>query len=755
MLTTTTIKELAKEIAKIFDGYGSFFGLSHPLSRLLLVVCTMLHPLTGFGGIECALMVLIWRRLLNFPCEGVLEIVNGLLFGMLIGSLYEPSWSQLLVVTLGALVIVLSTVCLQDTLGRLWRLPVLGLPYVLTGFLFLPIAAQLGMTPLPQNPIAQLSILHMIAPPMPLDSPLNIFAPLGSLYFNGTPIGGMIVFVAFALSSRYLALLTLAASIICALFLQICPHYGYPYSYFAPTNIFLVQPLPILIAQMNGILTAGVIGGLYAVPSPRSITVALGAAVLACILTLFMEHSFLSATWPPLALPFVLTIYVTVLALGASRGGPWLRFWLLAPALPEQSLERLTIASARGLDLHSVALQSPVFGSWSVYQGFDGLHTHQGQWRYAIDLIQKVQGKSFEDEGLSLTDYYSYGQPVLAPAWGTVMAMVNDCQDNQPGEINLAINWGNYLVIALDSGQSVMLAHLQKGSIRVALHQRVSPGQLVALCGNSGRSPQPHLHIHVQKGIGFTGLGAQTIPFHFCHVEIEDGDGGREYQMNAVPKEYETLRATRRNAALVTALRLPVGRCFDYIVGGNAQINHRRLVVQLDINGQFYLASANSGETDTPRLAFSANEDLLAFFERNSKKDLLFDTFALALGLSPMAEGNINWRDKVPLALLPAPTAAKWLWSLLHPFKPCIDSFYTRHWDAQAMLWVQKGDHRLPLPGPFKNLRWQTEAHVSEQSGVLSLILTDTQDNNLLTASLDGYGIKADNGIPETILSHR
>ena len=208
---------MLKAFAKVFDGYGSFFGMRHPASRLLLFACTMLHPATGLSGLECAALIIVTRKMLSFPdAGGEIEIVNGLLFGMLIGSLYQPSLASITVLALGAVLIVLATVCLTDTLSKAWRLPVLGLPYVLTSYLMLPIASHLGMAPL----IAPLAVPLITAPIAPLatpfaalsgtqagDSILNLFAPLGSLYFNGTPVGGLIVFVAFAISSRYLAML--------------------------------------------------------------------------------------------------------------------------------------------------------------------------------------------------------------------------------------------------------------------------------------------------------------------------------------------------------------------------------------------------------------------------------------------------------------------------------------------------------------------------------------------------------------------
>ncbi len=753
---------MLKAFAKVFDGYGSFFGLRHPASRLLLFACTMLHPATGLSGLECAALVIVTRKMLSFPdAGGEIEIVNGLLFGMLIGSLYQPSLASITVLALGAVLIVLATVCLSDTLSKAWRLPVLGLPYVLTSYLMLPIASHLGMAPLIVPPvippIAPLAtpFAALLAAPVG-DSILNLFAPLGSLYFNGTPIGGLIVFVAFAISSRYLAMLALAASITCTIFL----HYFYTPTY---SSVLAVSALPILIAQMNGVLTAAIIGGLYAVPSIRSIVVALSSGILACLITLFLENTFWSSSFPPVALPFVLSTYIALIALSSLRGGPWLRFWLLSPALPEESLERLTIARARGLDLHSVALRSPVSGSWKIYQGIDGDYTHKNQWRYALDLIQTENNRSYKENGSLLTDYFSYGKAVLAPGWGTVVSLVSNCSDNQPGEVDLVNNWGNYILIQLDNGPYVMLAHLQRGSIRVNVHTRVAPGQLLALCGNSGRSPQPHLHIHVQSQ---PEIGSTTVPFHFCHVLVTALDGQTTYQLNASPKENETIKAPARNAALARALNLNVGRCYEYSTMESSdtrkieapseqnqasdskkelkyiQIKREKLTVVLDMNGQFSLETSSSGRAKTN---FSASEDLIAFFGRDNKASLFLDTFVLAVGLTPLAEGNLKWRDKVPVRLLPIPAAIKLLWTLRHPFSPCLDSEYCRTWDSKEMIWIQTAKHELPN---WFNYSYSTEARISELSGLLSIESFDNKGQRLLKATLDGVGIREDNGIP-------
>ena len=276
---------------------------------------------------------------------------------------------------------------------------------------------------------------------------------------------------------------------------------------FLSTTLLNMTAIPshsmsFLIAQMNGVLTAMLIGGLYTVPGLRSIAVALGAAVFASIVSLSTEGLLWHVGLPVLALPFVLVSYVVLIALSPERGGPWLSFWLAVPALPEKSREQLAVAKVRGIDLGSTALKSPFSGSWQVYQGFDGAHTHQGAWKYALDFFQTVEGKndgksksegegkSFKNDGTKLSDYYCFGQPVFAPAYGWVADMRDDLPDNRPGEVDVVNNWGNYMLIRLDGHGYVLLAHLKKGSVKVLKDTRVVPGQILAACGNSGRSPR-------------------------------------------------------------------------------------------------------------------------------------------------------------------------------------------------------------------------------------------------------------------------
>jgi murein DD-endopeptidase MepM/ murein hydrolase activator NlpD len=56
---------------------------------------------------------------------------------------------------------------------------------------------------------------------------------------------------------------------------------------------------------------------------------------------------------------------------------------------------------------------------------------------------------------------------------------------------------GNFVVIDLGQGQFAYYAHLQPGSLRVKVGQRLKRGEVIALVGNSGSSFEPHLHFEV------------------------------------------------------------------------------------------------------------------------------------------------------------------------------------------------------------------------------------------------------------------
>jgi len=83
---------------------------------------------------------------------------------------------------------------------------------------------------------------------------------------------------------------------------------------------------------------------------------------------------------------------------------------------------------------------------------------------------------------------------------------------------------GNHVMINCD-GFEVILAHLQKDSVRVKVGDYVTTATVIGKVGNTGNTSEPHLHIHVEKG-GDAGiiLNGKAVAFTINGEFLVRGD---------------------------------------------------------------------------------------------------------------------------------------------------------------------------------------------------------------------------------------
>ena len=169
----------------------------------------------------------------------------------------------------------------------------------------------------------------------------------------------------------------------------------------------------------------------------------------------------------------------------------------------------------------------PFEGRWFVGQGGDTLNVNhhmalQPQW-FGIDFV-KVNGPSMRELSVPnptrLEDFYSWGQPVLAPHVGEVVAVVNNLQDNPVGVKDISNPAGNYVSVKIAPNRFVFLGHFQRGTILVKLGERVSLGQVLGRCGNSGNSDLPHIHLHIQDQAALNSGEGKMPVFVGINVEL-------------------------------------------------------------------------------------------------------------------------------------------------------------------------------------------------------------------------------------------
>jgi murein DD-endopeptidase MepM/ murein hydrolase activator NlpD len=191
--------------------------------------------------------------------------------------------------------------------------------------------------------------------------------------------------------------------------------------------------------------------------------------------------------------------------------------WLLAVcALPVVAYR--TYPSSRDSQPSDVRFQLPLDGPVTVRWGGPtrdvNYHVFAPAERWAYDLLVTREGRSFEGDGTNVTDYYAYGRPVLAPAPGTVRVVSDELEDTPLGD---RVGWrnscGNYVVMEVARGEFLFLCHLEPGSVAVRTGEQVVSGQQIGRVGNSGRTDEPHLHVHLQTTPG-ANLG-EGIPLYF------------------------------------------------------------------------------------------------------------------------------------------------------------------------------------------------------------------------------------------------
>ena len=162
-------------------------------------------------------------------------------------------------------------------------------------------------------------------------------------------------------------------------------------------------------------------------------------------------------------------------------------------------------------------LQLPMNGDWFVYQGgrstFENYHAEYAIQRFAYDLTMVKNDSLWKDDPNKLESFYAFGQTVLAPGDGKVV-LADDKYDDNPvmKPSSTSPKQGNSIVIDHGNGEFSMLAHLKRGSLKVSVGDMVKVGQDIAQCGNSGNSPFPHIHYHLQTTSSWSqGEGLPTL----------------------------------------------------------------------------------------------------------------------------------------------------------------------------------------------------------------------------------------------------
>ncbi len=570
------------------NSYVQVFFSENRWFSLILLAVSFLDVYAGLAGAVAVVTANLTARAMGYDPWFIRKGFygyNSLLVGLGFGLTFEPGLAFFALLVVAALLTFLITIAIQGFLYK-YGLPFLSIPFILGFWILLLASSEFGALGLSgrgvyiHNEWYALGGTWLVGWLQWFDGLITspfirtwLFS-MGAIFFQYKLLAGALIALGLLLFSRIAFSLSLLGFFLAWLFYRLTGAditvLGYSYIGF------------------NYILTSIAAGGIFIIPSRWSYLWLVWLLPMVVLVTLGLQKLFIPFGLGLYALPFnvVVMTFLYVLKIRVHRGR--LTEVAVQHFSPEKNLYQSSINAERFPAPGIMPIGLPVMGGWTVSQAYNGEHTHRGDWRHALDfVITDPQGRQYRGEGNRPEDYYCFAKPVVAPADGVVADLLDGIADNAIGDNNTRQNWGNTVVIRHADHLFTQMSHLKSGSLKVKKGDSVKKGDILGLCGNSGRSPYPHLHFQVQET---PHIGSRTLHYPLAHYLTDAGTGddavksavksagpgaatsavsGYRLQANAVPARDTRVMAIRNHPLLEKAFHLIPGRQLTFRVEGS------------------------------------------------------------------------------------------------------------------------------------------------------------------------------------------
>lgn len=657
-----------KEYTQLFRSalpasYSQVFFSHHLLFTAFLVLASFSDPVTGLCGLIAVLTAVTVAHVAGLApllIKSGYYTFNVLLLGLAFGECYTFNGLFLLLLIVASVLALFLTVWFSALMAR-YKLPFLSVPFVFCIWLMLlsistfsPNLMQLRTAESFHSPWSDMDTgIQQALIANGFNAVVLYFKALSNVFFQNGIIAGILISIGLLIYSRIsfsLSIIGFAAGLFFF-------HLFYPG---APEQNFNWL-------SFNFVLSAVALG-IFLIPSGASYVLVIVASLITSLLISALGVLVHPYFLPLYSLPFSLCVMLLIAVLNNRYVAKHLHLVQYQQHSPEKNLYTFSAAAERFKKDTYIHIHLPFYGEWKISQGHSGTITHKDDWRYAWDfVVADESGSTSRKPHTQVSDFYCYSLPVTAPADGQVILIEDGIGDNAVGDMDLQHNWGNAIVIKHAEGLYSKLTHMLSGSFKVKSGDYVKKGDLLALCGNSGRSPQPHIHFQLQA---LPHIGAPTLRYPLSYY-IKKEKNTYTLQSFDYPEEGETVIRPTPTALLQQAFHFIPGMKLEFEVQNGSKKYKEQWEVFTDSSNFSYFYCAR-----TASVAYFTNNETLFYFNSFSgdTDSLLYHFYCAAYKISLSYFRGLAVWDVLPVSDLKS--AWKPLQDIIAPFHIFMRSEY-------------------------------------------------------------------------------
>jgi urea transporter len=631
-------------VKSILNSYSQIFFSDNKIFAGILLIVSFFDIWAGVSGLLAITVTNLLGYGLGYNPLAIKKGsygFNSLLVGLGTGLLFQPGIELFIVVFFASIITFFIGISLEGIFTK-YGLPVLSIPFLFGMWIITLASLDFGTLGLSERGIYKANELFLIGGKDLVDvynwwneiefiySLKVYFLSLGAIFFQFNILAGILISIGLLFYSRIAFTLSLLGF-----------YTAYYFYHFIGADI---TELSYNYIGFNFILTSIALGGFYIIPSKYSYLWVVLLLPVVVLITISASKIFIPYNITIYSLPFniVVLMFLYSLKLRVKKNDK-LTEVLVQQNSPERNLYFFKNANERFRELQYFPVSLPFYGAWTVSQGHSGEYTHKGNWGHAWDFVVEDENqKQFKGSGDFVTDYYCYDKKVIAPADGLIQEIADGIEDNIIGDVNTNQNWGNSIVIKHTEYLYSQLSHLKAGSLKVGKGDFVRKGQVLAVVGNSGRSPYPHLHFQLQAT---PYVGSETLDYPLSHYILKSNNDFN-LQSFKKPAKGEVISNIVTNQLLKNALHFIPGQKLSFKHEINGKTEELNWIVKTDIYNNSYIHC-----TETNSFAYFYNDGNIHYFKNfiGDKNSRLFNFYLAIFKVQNGYYKDLKILDNIPV----------------------------------------------------------------------------------------------------------